>query len=515
GRVAWIHDADATSWNGSTGYWWDDNNTDQNTVDRMMGKSIRTLASEPNDTNAWDTLFRHFNQTKGKGNVGYQAGEKIVIKINLNNKGNSGVTNLNAIDASPQMVRSLLRQLVYQAGVSQSAITVYDAKRPIFTGDSLRDCVYNCCHPEFPDVNYKGGEGYPPGSYPEDVTWVANVITYSVGYTDPLPRRMPQCVLDAEYMINMAILKKHFAVQSVTLCFKNHFGTIGHPSGLHDQGYWPGPQKWPMGSYDLLVDIAGHESIGGKTMLYMLDGLYASRSYGSIPIKWASEPFNNDWPSSIFVSQDPVAIDSVGLDFLRAEWLLMYINGDNYLHEAALANDPCSGTFYDPENDGTRLESLGVHEHWNNSTDKQYSRNLGTGNGIELVSIEPLMGDFEPDYDVDFADLAVLIDQWLLPVLPADLGPNGPDGFVDFYDFVIFANAWQSTQGSPNWNPACDIAPAGGDGFVGIDDLSVFVDQWLQSSAYCADIAPIPDGDGRVNFHDLAVFAENWLEGTE
>jgi hypothetical protein len=29
-----------------------------------------------------------------------------------------------------------------------------------------------------------------------------------------------------------------------------------------------------------------------------------------------------------------------------------------------------------------------VHEHWNNSTDKEYSRNLGTGNGIELVKLK-------------------------------------------------------------------------------------------------------------------------------
>jgi len=28
---------------------------------------------------------------------------------------------------------------------------------------------------------------------------------------------------------------------------------------------------------------------------------------------------------------------------------------------------------------------MGVHEHWNNPVDKQYSRNLGTGDGIELV----------------------------------------------------------------------------------------------------------------------------------
>jgi hypothetical protein len=30
-----------------------------------------------------------------------------------------------------------------------------------------------------------------------------------------------------------------------------------------------------------------------------------------------------------------------------------------------------------------------VHEYWNNSADKKYSRNLGTGKGIELVTIPP------------------------------------------------------------------------------------------------------------------------------
>ena len=28
-----------------------------------------------------------------------------------------------------------------------------------------------------------------------------------------------------------------------------------------------------------------------------------------------------------------------------------------------------------------------MHEHWNNATNKQYSRNLGTGQGIELVPL--------------------------------------------------------------------------------------------------------------------------------
>jgi hypothetical protein len=61
---------------------------------------------------------------------------------------------------------------------------------------------------------------------------------------------------------------------------------------------------------------------------------------------------------------------------------------DNYLHEAALAGNPPSGTVYDPDGDGARLSSLGVHEHWNNATEKKYSRNLGKSEGIELVARE-------------------------------------------------------------------------------------------------------------------------------
>ena len=99
-------------------------------------------------------------------------------------------------------------------------------------------------------------------------------------------------------------------------------------------------------------------------------------------------PFNGDWPSSIFVSQDPVAIDSVGLDFLDEECNLL-ANADKYLIEAAHADNPPSKVFYDPEGDGVRMESLGTHERWNNATDKQYSQNISTdkNEGIELIKL--------------------------------------------------------------------------------------------------------------------------------
>jgi len=62
------------------------------------------------------------------------------------------------------------------------------------------------------------------------------------------------------------------------------------------------------------------------------------------------------------------------------------MHADNYLHEAALAEEPPSRTVYKP--DGHPIGSLGVHEHWNNTRDRQYSRNLSSeGKGIELVTI--------------------------------------------------------------------------------------------------------------------------------
>ncbi len=102
-------------------------------------------------------------------------------------------------------------------------------------------------------------------------------------------------------------------------------------------------------------------------------------------------------------------------------------------------------------------------------------------------------GDFEPDCDVDWADLAVFTERWLLPKWSMDVIPSGGDGIVNFLDWTAFANGWQDT--------------------TDVNDMAVFVDQWLQLSDYFADLAPAPQGDGKVNFLDFAVFAENWLEG--
>ena len=152
--------------------------------------------------------------------------------------------------------------------------------------------------------------------------------------------------------------------------------------------------------YRVQVDIMGHKLLGKKNLIYLMDALFTSEHEVNQPDKWQKEPWNNDWTSSIFISQDPVAIESVGFDFLYYEFdgtddledYPHYGAVDDYLHQAADPTKWATGITYDPENDGVKLTSLGVHEHWNNSNDMQYTRNLGTGNGIELIQLTPTSG---------------------------------------------------------------------------------------------------------------------------
>jgi hypothetical protein len=207
---------------------------------------------------------------------------------------------------------------------------------------------------------------------------------------------VPESYVQADYLINLANLKSHNDLAGITLCAKNHYGSlIRKPSRTpdHYDMHKDLPRNKPgMGHYRPLVDLMGHKHTGGKTLLYLIDGLYAGKhAKERAPRKWNSAPFNGDWSSSLFASQDPVAIDSVGFDFLWTEWddAPHWSGTSDYLIEAAMADDPPSGTFYDPDHEGSvaRLASLGVYEHWNNPADKQYSRNLGTGDGIELVKL--------------------------------------------------------------------------------------------------------------------------------
>lgn len=386
GRVTWIRDTTATPWSGSGKWWADSTGINQAAVDKMISLSIQALTGTSSDEKAWKKTFLYFNKTKNRGNKGYDKSESIVIKINLNNCTNQNDLDNNA-DASKQTILSLLRQLVKKAGVPQSKITVVDAIRVI------PNHIYDPCHTEFPEVNWVDMAGTNGRTKNE---WFRNAFSYSIknqGNTN-----IPVCIKNATYMINMPLLKGHeFA--GVTLAAKNNYGSLAARDHSNYLKVWQavGPQ------YSILVDLMGTKELDGKTMLFIMDGLLANYTNTQDNNKdrcGFTNLFNGEWCSSIFMSLDEVAIESVGLDFLVSEFgsvlgrrnrtdkIDPVKNCDNYLHEAALDNNPPSGTLYKP--DGANLVSLGVHEHWNNAKEKKYSRNLGTGNGIELYQIQSI-----------------------------------------------------------------------------------------------------------------------------
>jgi hypothetical protein len=301
------------------------------------------------------------------------------------------------INTSPQLCYAILDQLVNTVGVAQADISIGDPNC------NMTSNAYEKCSPVFPDVIYWNSMD------PHDLRATTNKVVF--GSDGSSSDYLPQEYIDAEYMINIPVFKKHHRA-GISLTSKNHFGSIaiiGDAWHLHTSLPVPDaheenkPPNGNYGVYRCFVDIMGHKDLGGKTILYLIDGLWGSTNWGHPPIKWELTRFNNDWPNSLFLSQDPVAIQSVCFDFLYEEFDLdhptegdpstshkgpfpHFAGTDDFLHQAADPDNWPENIEYDPEKDGSVIGSLGVHEHWNNAIDKQYSINLGSEEGIELIS---------------------------------------------------------------------------------------------------------------------------------
>ena len=369
GRVDWAYDPKAAAWDGKHGLYSDADNNSQTRVNDMLEGVIIALTNQKTIDKAWDELFRLFNYKKGKGAVSYKKGEKIAIKVNLNDNGGS-----NIIDATPQSVYALLHQLIDIMQVPQNNITVYDAQR---RGISA---IYDYMQPLYPEVNYQNWGGFVP-----------DVVHYSSEITDKGSMSLARAAYEADYMINMALMKRHSeptdkwrdsaGQTGITSTGKNQFGSLEKVPPLHfsirDWSSFRG-----MGTYNCIVDLMAHERIGGNTLVYIVDAMYVNPKHNGHAVRFKRAPFNNGWTSSFLASNDQVAIESVVLDFIYSE-LPLPANADNFLHEAANIGNPPSGIAYA----GKKLVSLGVHEHWNNPEQRMYSRNLGTGKGIELYRV--------------------------------------------------------------------------------------------------------------------------------
>jgi hypothetical protein len=428
GRVIWAWNPKAVKsslQNVPGDAFWDYKNNDTLVIRGMVEQSILKLTGTSQFKDAWDSIFYNHNRNKHNISRGYQNGEKIYIKINqgtarwvLNNeeKANgyawqtSGTIepdwrkdHFAASETGPFVVLNILRQLVYEAGIPQENIAIGDPMSNTFKHN------YDVWYKEFPNVKYTD-----KFSTNHKRTKINIVSQPAMNYSDQgaiMKNAVKESYFDlmqnADYLINVACLKPHLRA-GVTLCAKNHFGSISkngadhlHPSLIYPEEIGkPSITNQGYNKYRVAVDIMGHKNLGRNTILFVLEGLLGGGpSEIKKPVRWNSAPFNGDWSNSVFMSLDQVALESVAYDFLREEFNGVnqpqdypnWLGVDDYLHQAAHKDNWPAGITYNPDGTGA-LPSLGVHEHWNNAIEKKYSRNLGTGNGIELIQTDGTSG---------------------------------------------------------------------------------------------------------------------------
>lgn len=277
-RVAWVQDSRAaTGWSTNLNA-----RVNATAVEQMMDLAIKRLVNETTVSGAWSKIFRNHN-----GGRNYASGETIAIKVNFNNAHDLSLHNPNY-----QVVNALIRQLVEEVGVAQNRIFVYDASRPFQAGFSAGILA------RFPNVNLV--------TQSNTSCWGGSVAGTRFA-----------CVLrDSTYLINMPLLRTH-GYAKVTLSFKNHLGSVETPAVLHPNISSADPAVNP------LIALNRHNTIKNKTLLVVADGIYGLKAGGPTDNPGGSKGITNPYPNSLFLSTDPVAVDSVMIDYLQnrgANW---------------------------------------------------------------------------------------------------------------------------------------------------------------------------------------------------
>jgi uncharacterized protein (DUF362 family) len=232
------------------------NNVDENAAQYMFDQGIMQLAGiYTTPAAALASFFPGLTKTK-----------KIAIKPNFLN---------SVVPTRKELMKAVLNRLVEMLGGFPAAnITIFE--RHSFSG-----------------------VGYTTSYFGHSVNLVRDSTFPNLGYTihcDGKDRPYSKSLYDADYLINMPVLKDHSCSSSLnlTLAFKNHMGTVnpGGSLGIHC-------------NKDAVLDIMASSVMTTKQRLVILDALYAVYNGGPGGNPQAT-------PQKILLSQDPVAIDAQG-----------------------------------------------------------------------------------------------------------------------------------------------------------------------------------------------------------
>ena len=125
GRVVWAHNPDSVSWDGSE-YWWETDHFDEEPILQMVNESIASL-----------------------GGNGYQTGEKIAIKANMNGSAvfdndTSGETNMSYTNSV--LLKTLLCNCMDTFSARKVEVKIAFAMRKCYTiQNSNRTAVKFMC----------------------------------------------------------------------------------------------------------------------------------------------------------------------------------------------------------------------------------------------------------------------------------------------------------------------------------------------------------------------------------
>jgi len=384
-KVTWVQDSRAA------GSWGSDFSArvDSVVAQEMMDLAIKQYANSDSVSQSWQIIFENFNGS------GYQNDQKIAIKLNFNN-----VWQQNQHNPNYQVVNALLQQLVNEVGISQSNIILYDISRPFeyfATQQQFRDGITA----RFPEVLLN-----PDKSVCGDPIWQGEVYL--------------ACVLrDTDYLVNMPLLRVHGGA-SATLSLKNHFGSIDNPSALHLGRF----QKYD-GVYSVEY-LNAQPWIRDKHLLTIADAIWGLKS-GNEEGDPSSSDGMNPPPNSIFISEDPVAVDSVMIDFIATHNNNSFPSGEPRRFYISAANLGL-GT-YETAYPDFDYELISLNRCIDDSCDSS----------LPLQTTPPsLSGDANGDGKVDGIDYVVWLSHYNQQVSGVQNGDFNSDNKVDGIDYVIW-----------------------------------------------------------------------------
>ena len=294
-RVVQVHHPQATDWDFTSGWYGD--HVNQAVVTAMIQHGLRRLTDTNSAAEAWHVLL-----------PAYQPGQHIAIKVNLVNAECRDTDNL--IDALIEPVNALIGSLV-EASVREEDVWVHDASHPMPSRFYGRR--------QYHQARFIDGSGCADAR----ATFKLQSQSLRVHFAWPgaqVERWLTDVLHQATYVINLPIAKRHVQAP-VTLGFKNHFGSLndlGGPIEDNPHSYIDPSTAYYHPAYQPVVDIYANPNIADKTVLTIGDALFGAPSVHAEPIPW--QTFGQQAPNSLLFSCDPVAIDCVLCDLLRAEW---------------------------------------------------------------------------------------------------------------------------------------------------------------------------------------------------